>query len=66
MPDYHKDFFETKREKIERQEAEEENLLTLKALASVIGGEVEHHYGHRGAAGHEYVISELHRCYAYG
>lgn len=58
MPDYHKDFFETKREKIERQEAEVENLLKLKALASVIGGEVEHHYGHRGATGNEYVSSE--------
>lgn len=58
MPEYHKDFFETKRETIERQEAEEEDLLKLKALASVVGGELSHHYGYRGVAGNEYVSAE--------
>lgn len=58
MSDYHKDFFETKRDKIERQEAEEENLLKLKALASVVGGEVEHHSGYRNAISNEYVSAE--------
>lgn len=31
FPEYHKDFFETKREQIERTEAEEEAALKLKA-----------------------------------
>lgn len=55
MPEYHKDFFENKREKTERQEAEEENLLKLKALASVVSGELFNHCGYRNAVGHEYV-----------
>ena len=58
MPEYHKDFFETKREKIERQEADEADLQKLKALASVIGGEVCNHYGYRNAVGSEYASTE--------
>ena len=38
MSDYYADFFENKREKIERTEAEEQEKLKLKALASVIDG----------------------------
>lgn len=55
MPDYHKDFFETKRERLEREEAQNEDELKLKALASVIGGEISNHYGYRGASGNSYV-----------
>lgn len=58
MPDYHKDFFETKREKIERQEAEESNIQKLKALASVLGGEICNHHGYRNAVGYEYISAE--------
>lgn len=58
MPDYHRDFFESKREKIERQEADELNIQKLKALASVIGGEICSHYGYRNAVGSEYVSSK--------
>lgn len=58
MPEYHKDFFETKREKIAQQEAEEANLQKLKALASVIGGEICNHYGYRNAVGLEYANTE--------
>lgn len=55
MPGYHRDFFETKRERIEREESLAESELKLKALASVIGGELCKHYGHRGAIGNDYV-----------
>lgn len=55
MPEYHKDFFETKRERIERETTQSEDDLKLKALASVVGGEIEHHYGYRGASGNSYV-----------
>lgn len=58
MPEYHKDFFEAKRERIERQEAEEADRQKLKALASVIGGEISNHHGYRNAVGHEYVSTE--------
>lgn len=58
MPSYHKDFFETKREKIEQQESEESDSLKLKALASVIGGEICHHYGYRNAIGNQYASTE--------
>lgn len=58
MPEYHRDFFETKREKIEQQEIDEANLQKLKALASVIGGEICNHHGYRNAVGCEYVSTE--------
>lgn len=58
MPGYHADFFETKRGKLERAEAEEAAKLKLKALASVIGGNIEHRYGHRSSCGNEYVSAE--------
>lgn len=58
MPDYHADFFETKREKIERQEIEDSNSQKLKALASVLGGEICNHHGYRNAVGSEYVSAE--------
>lgn len=58
LKNYHADFFETKREKIERTEAEDLNKQKLQALASVIGGQIERHYGHRTAAGHEYVSTD--------
>ncbi len=58
IPAYHADFFENKREKMEQAEAEHSNSQKLKALASVIGGQVERHYGHRGSANSEYVYSE--------
>lgn len=58
MPEYHKDFFETKREKIEAQETDEANIQKLKALASVVGGEICNHYGYRNAVGSEYVSTE--------
>ncbi len=47
MPEYHADFFEHKREKLERKEAEEANDLKLQAIASVIGGEIGQNYGNR-------------------
>lgn len=58
MPEYHRDFFELKREKNERQEADELNIQKPKALASVIGGEICSQYGNRNALGSEYVSTE--------
>jgi hypothetical protein len=58
MPEYHRDFFETKREKIERLEADEADSQKLKALASVIGGEICSHHGYRNAVGCDYVSTE--------
>lgn len=58
MNDYYKDFFEAKKERIERQEHDENELLKLKALASVLGGELSKHYGYRGVSGNEYVETE--------
>lgn len=45
MTDYHADFFEAKRQNIERAEAEELDAQKLRALSSVIGGEICRHYG---------------------
>lgn len=45
MTDYHADFFETKRQKIEQAEAEELDAQKLRAISSVINGEIVRHYG---------------------
>lgn len=58
FPEYYTDFFKTKKENLEIAEAEEINTQKLKALASVIGGEVSRHYGHRGASGNDYISTE--------
>lgn len=58
IPEYHKDFFETKKERLEREEHNEAERMKLKALASVLGGEIEKHYGHRNAIGNEYASTE--------
>lgn len=59
MPQYHADFFETKREKLERADAEEVSKQKLKALASVVGGEISKHYGYRPSGSSEYVDAEI-------
>lgn len=46
MPEYFDDFFTTKKEKIEQTEMMENDSLKLKAVASVIGGEISRNYGH--------------------
>jgi hypothetical protein len=58
MPDYHADFFENKREKNERAEIDEENLLKLKALASVIEGGIGTHYGYGNSLDNKFVDAE--------
>lgn len=55
MPDYHADFFKTKKDKIESAEAEELEKQKLRALASVVGGEISCNYGHKHAGSTEYV-----------
>lgn len=55
MPNYHSDFFETKKEKVEQAEFEAAEKLKLKALASVIEGEICRDYGHRYSGNSEYV-----------
>ncbi|MBY0315665.1 MAG: hypothetical protein K2Q26_09110 [Bdellovibrionales bacterium] len=47
IPAYHADFFDHKREKLERKDAEEANALKLQAIASIIGGEIGQNYGYR-------------------
>ncbi len=58
MPDYHADFFDNRREKIERAELDEANLLKLKALASVIGGEISTQHGYSNALENKFVDAE--------
>lgn len=58
MADYHTDFFEYKKEKIENDEVKYEQEQKLKALASVVGGEIGHDYGYRTTYGNEFVTSK--------
>ncbi len=58
MTAYYADFFATKRAKQERLEHDEQEKQKLRAIASVVGGEVINHYGLRGATYTECVSTE--------
>lgn len=62
MPEYYTDFFEAKREKIERSEREIENKQKLRALASVINGTIERD-NHRGDEFVESSDVSIHQTY---
>ncbi len=67
LAEYHADFFETKREEIKRSEADEEEKLKMRALASVVNGEIERNYGHRFSGTSEYVNAKnisIYRTYS--
>lgn len=55
IPGYHADFFETKRENLERAEEQEAEKLKLMAIASVIDGEICRDYGYRCPSNSGYV-----------
>lgn len=58
MPDYHTDFFKHKRETQERQEHKAAKDEMLRAIASVIGGEISKNYDYHYSGNSNFVHAE--------